>query len=70
MRNLANDCRLLETLQRMLAIQASELRPSLTEACNLVADAVQADKVDVFLYDAGSQSLVAMGTSETPMGRR
>ena len=66
----SGDARLLETLQRLLAIQAPELRPSLTEACNLVADVLGADKVDVFLYDQATTSLVAMGTSETPMGRR
>jgi len=61
---------LLETLQRLLAIQAPELRPSLTEASTLVADVLRADKFDVFLYEQASASLVAMGTSETPMGRR
>jgi len=42
----------------------------LNEASTLVGVALRADKVDVFLYDAKSQSLVAMGTSATPMGRR
>src|SRR5919107_6394944 len=66
----SGDARLLETLQRLLAIQAPEMRPALTEACNLVADVLGADKVDVFLYEPSSTSLVAMGTSDTPMGRR
>ena len=35
-----------------------------------MADAVGADKVDVFLYEAESDSLVALGTSDTPMGRQ
>ena len=38
-------------------------------ACSLVAEALQADKVDVFLHEAASDSLVAMGTSDTEMGR-
>jgi two-component system, OmpR family, sensor kinase len=66
---LGGDDRLLETLQRLLGIQAPELRPALDQASNLVAEAVGADKVDVFLHDAESDSLVAMGTSDTPMGR-
>ncbi len=64
------DARLLETLRRLLAIQSPELGPALTEACNLVAERLRADKVDVFLYEPTSTSLVAMGTSETPMGKR
>lgn len=34
-----------------------------------MAEAVSADKVDVFLYEAASDTLVAMGTSATEMGR-
>src|SRR5215208_6644418 len=64
---LYND-RLLETLQQLLGIHAPELRPALDEASNLVAAALRADKVDVFLYEAQSDSLVAMGTSDTDMG--
>src|SRR4051812_9239176 len=61
--------RLLNTLQRLLTIQAPQLRPALDHACNLVAEAMGADKVDVFLHEAASSSLVAIGTSDTPMGR-
>src|SRR4051812_385988 len=68
--HLSSDFRLLDTLQRLLVILSPELRPMLNEASTLVGVALRADKVDVFLYDAKSQSLVAMGTSATPMGRR
>jgi DNA-binding CsgD family transcriptional regulator len=61
---------LLTTLQRLLTIDASELRPALDQASTLIADALEADKVDVFLYEAASNSLVALGTSDTPMGHR
>src|SRR5690349_15575604 len=61
--------RLLQTLQRLLSIQAPELRPALDAASTLVNEALGADKVDVFLYEAASDSLVAMGTSDTEMGR-
>src|SRR6266498_1020789 len=62
--------RLLEALQHLLAIRTPELRPALTEACTLVASVLQAEKLDVFLYEQETQSLVALGTSDTPMGRR
>ena len=62
--------RLLRTLERLLAIDVSELGPSLAEAAQIVAEVLAADKVDVFLYDPPTQSLVARGTSRTPMGRK
>jgi two-component system OmpR family sensor kinase len=67
---LADDSdRLLETLQRLLGIQSVDLRPALDHASTLVSEALRADKVDVFLYEASSHSLVAMGTSNTPLGQ-
>ena len=65
-----SDDRLLETLQRLMMIRSADLRPGLDEACSLVSEVLGAEKVDVFLYEAASDSLVAMGTSDTPMGRR
>ena len=64
------DDRLFDTLVRLHAIVSPELRPALDQASNLVAAALDADKVDVFLHEAVSDSLVALGTSQTPMGRR
>jgi two-component system, OmpR family, sensor kinase len=64
------DDRLLETLQRLLRIQEPDLRPALGQASTLVNEVLGAEKVDVFLYEATTDSLVAMGTSDTPMGRR
>jgi two-component system, OmpR family, sensor kinase len=66
----ADDDRLLTTLQHLLTIDAPELRPALDQASTLIAEAVGADKVDVFLYEAASNSLVALGTSDTPLGHR
>ena len=62
--------RLLSTLERLLAIAATELDPALAEAAQIVAEVLGADKVDVFLYEAATESLVARGTSQTPMGRK
>jgi GAF domain-containing protein len=51
-------------------IQALDLRGALTEACNLIADVLGADKIDVFLHEAETATLVALGTSTTEVGRR
>ena len=61
--------RLLPTLERLLAIDETDLHRALDQACHMVAEALGADKVDAALYDAASDSLVAAGTSHTPMGR-
>ena len=68
--SLTGDDRLLTTLTRLLAIASPELRLALDQASDLVAEALGADKVDVFIYEAASDSLVALGTSRTPMGKR
>lgn len=59
---------LLSTLESLLAIEALEVNGALGQAAHLVAEALGADKVDVFLLDPASQSLVAVGTSDTSMG--
>ena len=64
-----DDRRLLETLQNVLAIQELDLRGALTQACNQITEALRSDKVDIFLYVAESESLVALGTSDTEVGR-
>jgi two-component system OmpR family sensor kinase len=64
------DARLLTLLQRLLTIQSPEMRPALNEASSLIAETFGADKVDIFLYQPDADSLVALGTSETPMGER
>ena len=64
------DTRLLETLQRLLGIRSPEVRPALDEASTLINEVLGSEKVDVFLYEAESGTLVAMGTSDTPMGSR
>ncbi len=65
----ARHARLLTTLQGLLSIQAMEAGSALSQATDLVATTLGADKVDVFLYDANIDTLVAYGTSNTPMGR-
>lgn len=56
--------------QQLLAIQATEVKTSLDQASQLIAEVFGADKVDVFLHDPARDSLVAMGTSKTPLGEK
>lgn len=66
----SDENRLLKTLERLLELPAADLRTSLNQASQLVADALSADKVDIFLHDTEKDSLRALGTSDTPLGRR
>jgi signal transduction histidine kinase len=59
--------RFLITLQRLLEIPAADLKIALTHASNAMGDALKADKVDAFIYDQTRDSLVAVGTSTTPL---
>jgi len=43
--------RLLTTLEHLLDITATDVKGALTEASDLIAHAIGADKVDVFLLD-------------------
>jgi DNA-binding CsgD family transcriptional regulator len=64
-----NQERLLETLQELLALEATDLKPALEHAAQQIADVLIADKVDVFLHEPDSDMLVALGTNESPMAR-
>jgi DNA-binding CsgD family transcriptional regulator len=57
------------TLEQLLALDAVDLDQALNGAAQIVAAALGADKVDAFVYEAETASLVARGTSDTPMGR-
>ena len=58
---------LLETLERLLAVEVNDLETALTHSCNLVAEALHADKVDAFLYQPAKDVLVALGSSVQPL---
>lgn len=62
--------RLLTTLEGLLELPATEVKMALDQATSLIADVLAADKVDLFFYDPASSTLVALGTSNTPMGRK
>jgi two-component system, OmpR family, sensor kinase len=59
--------RALVMLQRLLEIPGADLKSALIHACDALADAFAADKVDAFLYDEPRDSLVAVGASTQPL---
>src|SRR5690348_8009436 len=61
--------RYLHTLEQLLQAPPTDLSLMLTYAADLVAEAVRADKVDAFLYQAPRDSLVAVGKSTQPLSR-
>jgi GAF domain-containing protein len=61
--------RLFETLERLLQIPATDVVDALQLAAQVVTEALGADKVDAFLYDAERSELVAVGVSGTPMAQ-
>src|ERR1700730_9122130 len=62
--------RLLTTLEGLLELSTTEVKATLDQATSLIAEVLAADKVDLFFHDPASKTLVALGTSDTPMGRR
>lgn len=64
------DRALLETLRQLLTIEATDLKSALDQVGTLLSDVLQSDKVDVLLYDAKIDSLVAFGRSKTPLAEK
>ena len=62
--------RLVAILEGLLELPATEVKATLNQAAHLVAEVLAADKVDLFFHNPASDTLVALGTSDTPMGRR
>jgi two-component system, OmpR family, sensor kinase len=58
---------MLQTLERMLELPAENLTVALMHATDLIAAALDADKVDAFLYEAAKDRLVAIGSSAQPL---
>ncbi|HWA71000.1 MAG TPA: GAF domain-containing sensor histidine kinase [Polyangiaceae bacterium] len=65
-----NHVRLLRTLQELMALPTMEPADALNAAAQRIAEALACEKVDAFLLDESKQTLVAVGTSDTPLGRR
>jgi signal transduction histidine kinase len=64
------EARFLKTLQELLQLPALKLQEALGAAAQRVTEALGCDKVDAFLVDESKQTLRAIGTSDTPMGRQ
>jgi two-component system, OmpR family, sensor kinase len=62
--------RVLLTLERLLEIQPTGLKHAMTEVASLIADVLRTDKVDAFLHEQETDTLVAVGASNTPMARQ
>lgn len=60
----------LQVLEQIFAVNAVDLRTAFASVADVVAGALGAEKTDVFVHDAASDSLVALGTSATPLGRK
>ncbi len=56
----ADAVRRVRVLERLLAIDAVDLRRALTEVADLLADALTSEKVDVFLKETNADALVAL----------
>lgn len=70
-RGLANgQNRLLNTLEQLIEILPLDLDSALDAATLAVAEALRCDKVDAFLYEPSTSTLVARGTSPTPLGQK
>jgi signal transduction histidine kinase len=61
---------LLQALEKLLELPAAELRPTLDRASQVISELFHADKVDVFILESSTQTLVALGVSDTPMARK
>ena len=59
---------LLGLLQELLDLPAMDARQALNDGATCVARWLGCDKADVFLFDEARSSLVARGTSLTPLG--
>jgi DNA-binding NarL/FixJ family response regulator len=58
-----------DSLERILSIPTRDPSAALTQAANIIAETLKCEKVDVFVHDRDTDSLVALGTSTTPLGK-
>ncbi len=62
--------KLAAILEQLLAIDALDLAGALNEACGIVSQFLHADKSCALIRDSSSEALVAIGVSDTAMGRK
>ncbi|HKP59498.1 MAG TPA: GAF domain-containing sensor histidine kinase [Polyangiales bacterium] len=61
--------RVLDLLERLFALEPAPVDVVLSQSADHIADALQCEKVDVFLLDEATQTLVAVGTSRTELAQ-
>lgn len=62
-----NTSSLLLTVHHLMSIGATDLREALDRAATVLATVMGADKIDAFLLELSTATLVALGASATPM---
>jgi DNA-binding CsgD family transcriptional regulator len=62
--------RLLKAMEMLFSIDEVELLPALKQAALAVTGVLEADAVDVLLYQPENNSLEALSVTDSPMGRR
>lgn len=62
--------KLLVSLEHLLSIDALNVQSALRQASDLLAKTLDAEKIDVFVFDRDVNTLVAMGVSNTDMAAR
>ncbi|HEX8438096.1 GAF domain-containing sensor histidine kinase [Archangium sp.] len=62
--------RILQALEKLLEIPPADTQTAMNQAAQCVLELTLADKVDVFLFEPSSTTIVAVGTSDTPMSRK
>jgi len=68
--NGERQARLLQTLERLLSIEATDVQSALNQASQLLAEVLDTEKSDALLLDPSKQTLVAVGSSQTPLAAR
>jgi signal transduction histidine kinase len=62
--------RLLHALEKLLELPGIELRSTMTQVSDFLTELLQAEKTDVFFLEPSTQTLVSLGVSDTPLGRK
>lgn len=66
----ADQGQLLATLEQLIALPASDLTEALNQSAQLLAEVFRAEKVDAWLPHAETNEIIAVGVSDTPLGRK
>lgn len=61
---------LLYAAERLLSIQGADLKEVLNSVASLLGEVLGAEKIDAFMYEAPTDTLVVLGCSDTPLTRR